>query len=155
MMHAGSSNKSDEKKPCRTCTDFRTWAKQQKTIYQSKSEVRKHSPCATYMLHILFKENHKFNFIFYSQTLESPNRAHWVKQVVRNTAVRWIRMNWALRHGIYYTQWPLSTRTNRPIRKRKTLNPSSALCHVLIHAISVQKTYPTSTMMQISMKSCK
>lgn len=40
-MHTGSSTSNDEKKPCRTCTDFRTWAKQQKNIYESKSEVQR------------------------------------------------------------------------------------------------------------------
>lgn len=39
MMQFGSSS-NGEKKPCRTCTDFNTWAKQQKTVYRAKSEVR-------------------------------------------------------------------------------------------------------------------
>lgn len=38
MMHMGPDT-SSEKKPCRTCTDFKTWAKQQQTIYKTKSEV--------------------------------------------------------------------------------------------------------------------
>lgn len=39
-MHIGPEPK-DEKKPCRTCTDFQTWAKQQKSIYKPKSEVNR------------------------------------------------------------------------------------------------------------------
>lgn len=31
---------SGEKKPCRTCTDFKTWAKHQQNVYKAKSEVR-------------------------------------------------------------------------------------------------------------------
>lgn len=38
MMQFGIESHSD-KKPCRTCTDFKTWAKQQKTVYKAKSEV--------------------------------------------------------------------------------------------------------------------
>lgn len=42
MMHTGSSTTSNgEKKPCRTCTDFRPWTKQQQKNYESKSEVQK------------------------------------------------------------------------------------------------------------------
>lgn len=38
MMHLGPDT-GTEKKPCRTCTDFKTWAKQQQSIYKSKSDV--------------------------------------------------------------------------------------------------------------------
>lgn len=34
------TNTNGEKKPCRTCTDFKTWAKQQQSVYKSKSGVR-------------------------------------------------------------------------------------------------------------------
>lgn len=37
MMHQAASN--GDKKPCRTCTDFKTWAKQQQNVYKAKSEV--------------------------------------------------------------------------------------------------------------------
>lgn len=39
-MHSGPDS-HDDKKPCRTCTDFKTWAKQQKSAYNvyKKPEV--------------------------------------------------------------------------------------------------------------------
>lgn len=39
-MHSDSDS-HDDKKPCRTCTDFKTWAKQQKSTYtvHKKPEV--------------------------------------------------------------------------------------------------------------------
>lgn len=42
MMQFGPDSHSD-KKPCRTCTDFKTWAKQQQTVYKAKTEVNQNS----------------------------------------------------------------------------------------------------------------
>lgn len=36
-MPFGSEIK-EEKKPCRTCTDFKTWAKNQNNVYRAKLE---------------------------------------------------------------------------------------------------------------------
>lgn len=35
------TNSNSEQKPCRTCVDFKTWAKQQKGMKHTKSGVRK------------------------------------------------------------------------------------------------------------------
>lgn len=52
MMHTGSSTSNGEKKPCRTCIDFKTWAKQQKNRYESKSEVIKRKTLAYFIIEI-------------------------------------------------------------------------------------------------------
>lgn len=47
MMHIGGEQNND-KKPCRTCTDFQTWAKQQKSVFKAKSEVSRQTKTNNY-----------------------------------------------------------------------------------------------------------
>lgn len=118
MPHFEANQPSDPPKPCRTCVDFKTWTKQQRNVYHTKSDVSDMNYCdiVNDLVRIgsMSRITHAVNFIVYRSNKKQSLK---VRRDDLYTDVQLIKMNSADQRGIYYIPWPHNIPINHPTYK--------------------------------------
>lgn len=115
-------NSQGEQKPCRTCVDFKTWAKQRSGVKHEKLGVKKKFAILIIQHYAILIIQKLFFFFSIIRIAKVHRRRYQMKQAIEigsSMAVHWTKMNWDDQHGICYIQWQRHILTIPAMNKNK------------------------------------